>query len=187
MAKHWRRLTDKEIACARQIFGESIDYQKVKIYRGIPWLPSLKVAVAPNGNIYFPRDLCPADFTEAEPHFQVWLIHELTHVWQSQQGFRTWLGGLLLALRGGYYRKRCYDYPQAAEDGLPEFSDLNMEQQAEVLAHYFAGQCLNWHHYHCRLNHYEACLKDFLQQPENTTLLPSYWSAGKTKIDKKDK
>ena len=115
MAKRWRRLTEKEIACARQVFGEAIDYQRVKIYRGIPLLPRLKVAVAPNGHIYFPRDLCPPDFTEAEPHFQVWLIHELTHVWQSQQGFRPWLGGLLLALRGGYYRKRCYHYPAVAE------------------------------------------------------------------------
>ena len=82
MAKRWRRLTEKEIACAHQVFGEAIDYSRVKIYRGIPLLPRLKVAVAPNGHIYFPRDLCPPDFTEAEPHFQVWLIHELTHVWQ---------------------------------------------------------------------------------------------------------
>ena len=65
MAKRWRRLTEKEIACARQVFGDAIDYQRVKIYRGIPLLPRLKVAVAPNGHIYFPRDLCPPDFTEA--------------------------------------------------------------------------------------------------------------------------
>lgn len=179
MAKRWRRLTEKEIACAHQVFGEAIDYSRVKIYRGIPLLPRLKVAVAPNGHIYFPRDLCPPDFTEVEPHFQVWLIHELTHVWQSQHGFRPWFGGLLLALRGGYYRKRCYHYPAVAEGHLPDFGALNMEQQAEVVAHYFAGQCLRWQHYYCHLNHYEACLKDFLEQPKDKSLLPTYWQKRK--------
>ena len=174
MAKRWRRLTEKEIACARQVFGEAIDYQRVKIYRGIPLLPYLKVAVAPNGHIYFPRDLCPPDFTEAEPHFQVWLIHELTHVWQSQQGFRPWLGGLLLALRGGYYRKRCYHYPAVAEGHLPDFGALNMEQQAEVVAHYFAAEHLHFKQYQSRLPLLRECIQPFLNHPTWLGLLPSH-------------
>ena len=57
-------------------------------------MPNMKVAVSPNGCIYFPKQSCPADFALADRSYRIWLIHELTHVWQYQQGFRTWLAGL---------------------------------------------------------------------------------------------
>ena len=91
MSKRWRRLTDNEIKMAKLIFADSIDYARVKIYRGIPCLPTIQVAVSPNGNIYFPRNNCPDDFALASESHQIWMIHELTHVWQYQQGFKTWL------------------------------------------------------------------------------------------------
>ena len=94
MSKRWRRLTDNEIKMAKLIFADSIDYARVKIYQGIPCLPTMQVAVSPNGNIYFPRNNCPDDFALASESHQIWMIHELTHVWQYQQGFKTWLGGL---------------------------------------------------------------------------------------------
>ena len=90
MSKRWRRLTDNEIKMAKLIFADSIDYARVKIYRGIPCLPTMQVAVSPNGNIYFPRNNCPDDFALASASYQIWMIHELTHVWQYQQGFKTW-------------------------------------------------------------------------------------------------
>ena len=102
MSKRWRRLTDNEIKMAKLIFADSIDYARVKIYQGIPCLPTMQVAVSPNGNIYFPRNNCPDDFVLASESHQIWMIHELTHVWQYQQGFKTWLGGLFLFVSGGY-------------------------------------------------------------------------------------
>ena len=111
MSKRWRRLTDNEIKMAKLIFADSIDYARVKIYQGIPCLPTMQVAVSPNGNIYFPRNNCPDDFALASESHQIWMIHELTHVWQYQQGFKTWLGGLFLFVSGGYRRRRAYPYP----------------------------------------------------------------------------
>lgn len=172
-SRRWRHLTPDEIKLARQIFSDGIDYSRVKLYRGIPFFSFLKVAISPNGHIYFPPRHCPENFAQAEAHYQVWLIHELTHVWQYQNGFHTWLGGLLLVLRGGYYRQRCYRYPDI--EGITSFAHLNMEQQADVLAHYAAGKCFNWQSYQCRLPAYEACLQDFLANPANPKLLPAYW------------
>ncbi len=49
MSKRWRRLTDNEIKMAKLIFADSIDYARVKIYQGIPCLPTMQVAVRPTG------------------------------------------------------------------------------------------------------------------------------------------
>ncbi|UOO80795.1 DUF4157 domain-containing protein [Uruburuella testudinis] len=170
--QHWRRLGASEIAAARRLFGSSIDYSRVKIYRGIPCLPSLNVAVAPCNHIYFPRDNCPPDFTRAAPNYQIWLMHELTHVWQHQQGYRPWLGGLLLALTGGYRKRSAYVYPPLQH--ITRFSALNMEQQADLLAHYYAARYLDWPRYRIELPMFQTALKDFLNNPHDVSLLPSY-------------
>nr|MBP8025648.1 type IV secretion protein Rhs [Neisseria sp.] len=81
-----RPLHAGEIKLARLVFAESIDYARVRIHRGIAFLPDLPFALAPNGHIYFPRRHCPDDFSRAPAHYRVWLIHELTHVWQHQHG-----------------------------------------------------------------------------------------------------
>lgn len=167
----WRYLTAPEIATAQLIFGNALDYTRIKIYRGIPFLPWLDCAVSPNGHIYFPKHSCPADFTQAPAHYLVWLMHELTHVWQWQQGFHTWLGGLLLAGQGGYYRRRAYRYTLSP---ARPFAEYNMEQQAEVVAHYFAARYCDWAQYTCQLNCLHTVMQPFLSQPTNPALLPRY-------------
>ena len=77
---NWRRLTENEVRMAKQVFADSIDFNRIKIYRGIPFLPNPNTAIAPNGNIYFPRKHCPDDFTQTGIAYKIWLIHELTHV-----------------------------------------------------------------------------------------------------------
>lgn len=170
----WRRLTESETAAARRIFGSSLDYGRVKIYRGIPFLPTLNVAVAPCNHIYFPRNNCPEDFTLTTPNYQIWLIHELTHVWQHQQGYRPWLGGLLLALKGGYRRRSAYVYPPL--HSIRSLAELNMEQQADLIAHYYAARYLEWPNYRAELPLFENVLAAFLANPADTALLPRYRS-----------
>ena len=170
--KRKRRLTVQEIETARLIFSDGIDYSRVFVSRGIPLLPALKVAMVPNGNIYFPRNDCPCDFTACEGYYRVWLIHELTHVWQYQLGYRTWLGGALLSLKGGYINRRAYAYPPPAEVG--SFSALNMEQQADFVAHYYAVRYLEWAAYLPDLPHYERVLRPLLDNPHQHSLLPAY-------------
>lgn len=167
-----RHLTAQEIELARLVFSDGIDYTRVKIYRGIPCLPALNVAVSPNGHIYFPRRNCPGDFACTAPHYAVWLVHELTHVWQYQHGYRTWLGGLMLSVKGGYRKRCCYAYPPPAE--IRRFADLNMEQQADLVAHYYAARFLAWPQYRNNLPHFETVLDGFLKNPHDTSLLPKY-------------
>lgn len=168
----WRRLTAQETELARLIFSDGIDYSRVKIYQGIPFLPHINAAVAPNGHIYFPRRNCPDDFTCTDAPYSVWLIHELAHVWQYQHGYRTWLGGLMLAVKGGYRRRCCYAYPPPAH--IRSIADLNMEQQADLIAHYYAARFLGWPQYQADLPHFEAALGGFLSNPHDTSLLPKY-------------
>ena len=168
----WRPLTANEIRMAQTVFADAIDYAKVKIYRGIPFLPPLKLAVSPNGHIYFPKHDCPPDFTLAGAYYMVWLIHELTHVWQHQNGYRTWLGGACLALRGGYLKRRAYRY--GTPDKISCFSRLNMEQQADFLAHYFAARYLHWPQYQAHLPDFQAALSRFQNNPCDVFLLPTY-------------
>lgn len=168
----WRHLSAQETATARLVFADGIDYARVRIYRGLPFLPATDTAVSPNGHIYFPRRNCPDDFTCTGAHYAVWLIHELAHVWQHQLGYRTWLGGLMLAVKGGYRRRGCYAYPPPAEIG--SFAGLNMEQQADLLAHYYAARFLNWPQYQADLPHFQTVLSGFFADPRNPALLPRY-------------
>ncbi|WP_083615940.1 hypothetical protein [Pantoea sp. 1.19] len=51
-----RKLTTGEVALARTVFGNRIDYEKVKIHHGscLPFgLQGESVAMTPNGEIYF--------------------------------------------------------------------------------------------------------------------------------------
>ena len=167
-----RPLTANEIEMAKTVFSDGIDYTRVRIRRGLPLMPNMKVAVSPNGCIYFPKQSCPADFALADRSYRIWLIHELTHVWQYQQGFRTWLGGLALVLSGGYRKRRAYAYPPPEQ--ITSFNDLNMEQQADLIAHYFAAKNLPGSRYCADLPKFQTVLKDFLANPNQPSLLPKY-------------
>lgn len=116
-SKSWRRLTTGEIEMAQKIFADSIDYAQVKIYSGIPFFASFAIGYFAQWSYLLSKHNCPVDFTQAGRSYMVWLIHELTHVWQHQNGFRTWAGGMLLSLKGGYLKRRAYQYGLPADIG----------------------------------------------------------------------
>lgn len=124
-----RKLTAGEIVAARAIFGSDIDYSRVYIHRG-KWMPFQPhdTAMTPLGEIYFPQGVYKADFSTNVPD-KAWLIHELTHVWQYQQG-----ANLILAAPGS----RNYDYGKITR--ATRFDRLNIEQQASVVADYYLIQ-----------------------------------------------
>lgn len=169
----WRRLTKNEVRMAKQVFADSIDFHRIKIYRGIPLLPNANTAIAPNGNIYFPRKHCPEDFTQAGIAYKIWLIHELTHVWQHQRGHKVWLSGLFIMLKGGYRKRKAYAYPIP----LPHINQLNIEQQADLIAHYFAATFLPKNIYTPQQPIFQTALADFLHNPHDKNLCPRYLSA----------
>jgi|UniRef100_UPI0035CA586D hypothetical protein len=122
-----RPLTPAEHTAARAVFGDAIDYARVRIHdRRYIFFQPAKVAMAPNGQIYFPRACHCPDFSTNVPHL-AWLLHELTHVWQHQQG-------MWVRLRGTLARGK-YGYGDLGETDRP-FTAFNIEQQAAIVGDY---------------------------------------------------
>ena len=118
------------MAIARGVFGEAIDYEKVLIKRK-KWFPfqPRNVTMAPQGHLHFHPDgqsYCD-DFSQVSTIKQGHLIHELTHVWQTQTRGQWYL----VLNRHPFCR---YDY--ALKPGQP-FGAYGIEQQAEIVKHAF--------------------------------------------------
>lgn len=127
--KQGRLLTEGEIALGRSVFGDEIDYSRVRVH-DCKWrffMPGHRPH-APNGHIYFPPGAsCYADdFAHAELRDRATFVHELAHVWQHQKGFYV---------AGRAALNRSYDYGQVFR-GRP-FSRLGVEAQAKMVADYY--------------------------------------------------
>jgi hypothetical protein len=125
-----RGLTSGEIALARSVFGDAIDYPAVRLRRR-KWFPfqPRKVTMAPRGNIHFHPDssaYCD-DFSAEGVLRQGLLIHELTHVWQTQSRGEWYL----VLNRHPFCR---YDY--TLRPGRP-LTSYGIEQQAMIVQHAF--------------------------------------------------
>jgi hypothetical protein len=128
-----RPLTPGEIALARSVFGEAIDYPKVRMVKRKWWpLQPRNTAMAPNGNVYFHPDgnLWSEDFSTEPLHRQGLFIHEMTHVWQAQTRGRAYLP----LMRHPFCR-----YSYIIHDGRP-FDRYGLEQQAEIVRHAFLAE-----------------------------------------------
>jgi hypothetical protein len=128
--RHERSLTDGEIALARSIFGNSIDYRPVRLVKRKWWpFQPRNAAMAPTGNIHFhPHGtMWSEDFATEPLGRQGLFIHEMTHVWQTQT-------------RGLFYlplmRHPFCRYRYELQDGRP-FDRYGLEQQAEIVRHRF--------------------------------------------------
>ena len=128
-----RPLTPGEIALARSLFGEAIDYSAVRLVNR-KWWPfhPRNAAMAPTGNIHFhPHgDLWSEDFAAEPLSLQGLFIHEMTHVWQSQTRGRFYLP----LMRHPFCR-----YAYMIEEGRP-FDRYGLEQQAEIVRHIFLAE-----------------------------------------------
>ena len=125
-----RPLTPGEIELARSIFGQAIDYSRVRMVHRKWWpLQPRSVAMAPMGNIHFHpnSDLWSDDFSREPLHRQGLFMHELTHVWQAQRRGRFYLP----LMRHPFCR-----YRYEVEPGRP-FERYGLEQQAEIVRHLF--------------------------------------------------
>lgn len=125
-----RHLTPGEVEVARTVFGNAIDYSGVQIRRR-KWFPfqPKHVTMAPRGHLHFHPEgsaYCE-DFSKESVLRQGLLIHELTHVWQTQMK-GDWY---LILHRHPFCR---YDY--SLKPGQP-LSSYGIEQQAEIVKHAF--------------------------------------------------
>ena len=125
-----RPLTDGEIALARQVFGESVDYGRVRMVRHRWWpFQPRNIVMAPTGNIHFHADspLWRDDFSTAPLSLQGLFIHEMTHVWQAHRHGRFYLP----LMRHPFCR-----YGYRIVEGR-RFDRYGLEQQAELVRHRF--------------------------------------------------
>jgi hypothetical protein len=169
-----RALTSGEIALARLVFADAIDYSSVRVHaRGyLPFgLQPSHTAMAPNGSLYFPRACFQDDFSACELGQRMWFIHEMTHVWQFQLGYPVRLRG---AIRIGLK----YGYTLAEGKRL---ADYNMEAQGNLLADWFALRFCNGQRalYETRYRSmpgaialYENVLAEFIASPSSKRNLP---------------
>jgi hypothetical protein len=123
-----RPLTDGEIALARSVYGDAIDYAPVTIVaRKWAFFQPANVVMAPRGHIHFhPRGgLCRDDFAAAPLDAQGLFIHEMCHIWQHQRGI------CLPLARHPFCR-----YHYSVRPGWP-LKRYGIEQQAEIVRHTF--------------------------------------------------
>jgi hypothetical protein len=111
------------------VFGDAIKLEDVTFRRAKWWLlqPSW-IVMAPDGHVWFhPNDRCwRDDFSCASLSLRGLVVHELTHVWQHQQGVRLLVG------RPPWARYRYLPLTP----GKP-FQSYGIEQQAEIVRHAF--------------------------------------------------
>lgn len=164
-----RSLTPGEIAMAALVFGQSIDYERVKVHsrRYMPLQPK-NCCMTPNGSMYFHRSCFLPDYSRGDPPVRHWFLHEMVHVWQHQMGYAV-------RLRGAVRLGLSYDYELAPGMTL---ADFNMEAQGDLLADYFALKhlrspaAMRQQRYAGSLPLYEKVLAGFLADPSNAASLP---------------
>lgn len=125
-----RPLTSGEIALARDIFGDAVDYAQVRICcRKWIFFQPRHVVMAPMGWMHFhPRgDLYCEDFSSASLNLRGLFIHEMVHIWQAQQRGRWYLP----LMRHPWAR---YAYHLRPGWTLARYG---LEQQAEIVRHYW--------------------------------------------------
>jgi len=167
MPRWSRPLTPGEIAMARSIFRDAVDYARVRIHdsRYLPFgLQPRHVCMTPNGHMYFSALCFRHDFSAESVSARHWFMHEMVHVWQHQLGYPVKLRG---AIRLGL----SYDYALAPDRRL---GDYNMEAQGDLLADYFVLRYLTAGSPEraADLADYETVLGDFLADPADPLHLP---------------
>ncbi|WP_164011702.1 DUF4157 domain-containing protein [Pyxidicoccus trucidator] len=115
-----RRLTEDEVARLRPIFGDSLEYERVRVKEGRLGLLSMSGRAFVHGDTVYVPGRGPPDFGL--------LVHELTHVWQHQHGGTAYMSAALAAQWVG----DGYNWRKAVAREL-RWAQLNPEQQAQLI------------------------------------------------------
>lgn len=138
-----RSLTKGEVDLCRSVFGNLIDYDKVKIMNQpyLPWQHAY-VFMAPKGNIHSKNSIYRDDYSKENITFQAVFIHEMTHILQHQHKINVLLQGAIL--QSAYYlsfkQYNPYKY-QLIKD--KSFWSYNIEQQGDIARDIFLKKIPN--------------------------------------------
>jgi hypothetical protein len=150
-----RSLTPKELAEAQKIFGDGLDYNRVRVNEGGEFpnfvgrvgaffrggKPPEANAITVGDCSYFPRLLKTEDQSDRQQWLtdMGWLMHELTHQWQFQHDGPRYL---IEAIFAPTY---VYTPPNESHNGAlkgfskagKKFRGFNREQQGDIVRDYF--------------------------------------------------
>lgn len=125
-----RPLTPGECNLAASIYGKALDLRDVTIERR-KWFPfqPRNTLMAPTGHVHVhPRsDYWSDDYSQERIGLQGLFLHELCHVWQSQERGKLYLP----LMRHPFCR-----YSYTVRPGWP-LERYGLEQQAEIVRHTF--------------------------------------------------
>lgn len=124
-----RALTERETAIGRSLYGDEIDWPRVRVMQLPAWG---FYAMVPFGRtILYAKLKAWCDFADAPPGEQGIFVHELCHVWQAARGLLLAFAKLGALGRGAYiYRAK----PNA------KLRDYNIERQAEIARHLYESR-----------------------------------------------
>lgn len=138
------KLNEKELSLLQSVFGDSIDYSKVKIYSGGIW--SYKSTRTVGNSIYFQEDY------EFEKHRDLTyirsiLIHEFVHIWQYQNfGWKYAFGSMFDQLISFIFTgKRIGAYQYKLEENK-KLTGYGFEQQAQIIQDYWLIEYCDYVH-----------------------------------------
>ena len=133
-----RRLTDREIAIARSVFGETIDYKKVVIDE------RSRIGCRRYRFAYVAFNSINCWGVLSDDHF----IHEMVHIWQYQRLGSVYIPRALWAQRTPEgYNYGGIEALQAAINGGRGLAHFNYEQQGDIVADYYrlkTGRAPKW-------------------------------------------
>lgn len=147
-----RPLTSGEIKLAQSIFKNTIDYTKVKIFKGSYFsfdLQNEDTFVTPNGSIFIMEKHFKTDYSAASDDYKKIFLHELGHVWQHNRKFSVLIRAGAVQACGAmtlnYYDPYVYNIWEKSTVAeyvkhkvvLKRFLDYNLESQAEIFSDYW--------------------------------------------------
>lgn len=129
-----RGLTGDERAYLEAIYGDSIDYDMIRIKAGGP-LNNAMTAHTVGNTIYMPEKYFDANGKLTADGLDT-LGHEAGHVWQNQNGGGDYIHNALFAQLWGAItdgdRDAAYDWREALRNG-ESFESMNDEERAKVM------------------------------------------------------
>jgi hypothetical protein len=168
-----RRLTPNEIAEARLVFGDGLDYHRTRVVENTNF-PNMIArigrspvpnAVSLGNTCYFPETLRTTLETIANGDLRsmAWLIHELTHIWQYQHMGWVYLArSVWVQVREG---RQGYHYELVPARSLAEY---NLEQQGDIARDYY-----------CALKSGRNCMRSIQRDPAEWEALVTEFRASR--------
>lgn len=135
-----RNLTNPETQMLMPIFKNTLRYGSIVCKINEANSGGVGNSITPAGTAYFSKLIYCADFSKTNPQDQWVFVHEIVHVWQWGHGIYPVNAAIGIFLQTGGAYANAYPYDLTPGKDL---NDFNIEQQASIVADYWALQTKN--------------------------------------------